>query len=127
MSTHIKATIVTYTTAADYSTTGQYLFCYLSSNTAVTKTATKGGNSIGVIMNAPESGDRTEVAVMGGALVLAAETIARGEQITSNSSGQAINPDAAGQRLNGVAMESADSGDIFPILLTIGESHAAEA
>jgi len=127
-SSYPEAKIEAFKAYADYSTTGQFLFVTLSDESTVAKESTKGGNSIGVLMNNPESAKVAEVALVGGgALVVAGESITLNKQITSNTSGQAIHPDAAGQRIMGIALASADSGDIFPVLLVAGETYAAEA
>ena len=123
------ARISAYRTAADYSTTGQYLFVLLSANDTVTKCSTKGENAIGVLKTATSSAKVAEVFMLGGgALVECAETIALNEQITTDANGKAINPDSSGQAVLGIALEAGDSGDVISVMLNSGgETFAAEA
>jgi hypothetical protein len=121
--------ISAFKTAADYSSTGQYLFVKLSANDTVTKCDTKGETAIGVLKTATSSARVAEVFMGGGgALVVCGEAISRNEQITTNASGQAINPDSSGQEVLGVALEAGDSGDVIGVMLNVGgETFAAEA
>lgn len=48
-------------------------------------------------------------------------TVAVGDKLTSNGSGQAIATTTAGNRVLGVADQAGVSGDIIPVLLTIGD------
>lgn len=118
-----------YKTAGDYSSTGQYLFVKLSADNTVTKCDTKGETAVGVLKTATSSGKVAEVFMApGGALVECGESISRNEQITTNASGQAINPDDSGQEILAVALEAGDSGDVISVKLNVGgETFAAEA
>ena len=126
---YTNANIRAYKTAADYSSTGQYLFVKLSANNTVQKCDTKGETAIGVLKTATSSARVAEVFMCGGgANVECGESISRNEQITTNASGQAINPDSSGQEILGVALEAGDSGDVIAVNLNIaGETFAAEA
>ncbi len=68
---------------------------------------------------AAASGDRLEVAVLGIAEVKAAGTIARGDYVVSDASGDGVAGTAttAKQQAIGIAMASAVSGDIFPVMI----------
>ena len=117
--------IKTYKASADYSTTGQYLFVKLSDDETVVVCSTKGEDNIGVLMNAPSSGTAAEVAMIGGgALIELAGTIVRNAKITTNGDGEAIEPDAAGQIISAMVLESGVDGDVVGCNLTIGESHS---
>lgn len=126
---YTNAKIRAYKTAADYSSTGQYLFVKLSANDTVQKCSTKGETAVGVLKTATSSGRVAEVFMGGGgALVECAESISRNEQITTDANGKAINPDDSGQEILAVALEAGDSGDIIAVNLNIaGETFAAEA
>lgn len=126
---YTHAQIRAYKTAADYSSTGQYLFVKLSADNTVETCDTKGETAIGVLKTATSSGKVAEIFMApGGALVECGESISRNEQLTTNSSGQAINPDDSGQEILGVALEAGDSGDVISVKLNVGgETFAAEA
>jgi hypothetical protein len=67
-----------------------------------------------------ESGGRCDVHVMGIADVESGGTISRGALVTADSNGKAVAASpAAGvnNRVAGIAMVAASSGDIFPVLL----------
>lgn len=66
------------------------------------------------------SGDRLEVVISGVAEVKAGGTITRGALVTSDASGQAVAaaPSAGvNNQVIGLALVSALSGDVFPVLL----------
>jgi surface antigen len=48
-------------------------------------------------------------------------TVALGDKLTTNASGQAIATTTAGNRVLGVADSDGVSGDVIPVLLTIGD------
>lgn len=67
------------------------------------------------------SGQRVDVVMAGIAEVKAGGTITRGDLLTSDASGQAVTAaPAAGSnnRIIGVALVSAVSGDVFPVMIS---------
>lgn len=62
------------------------------------------------------SGERCDVIMSGVADVLFGGTVARGAMVTANASGAAIAA-ASGNRTIGIALASAVSGDIAPVLI----------
>lgn len=68
-------------------------------------------------------GEPTDVQVTGIALVKAGGVITRGNEVTSDATGQAVAaaPGAgANNRIIGVAFASAVAGDLIPVLLSMG-------
>lgn len=66
-------------------------------------------------------GDKVEIALPGGgAKCLAGGTIAFGDVLTSNASGQAVATTNNGDRSGAVSMQSAVSGDIFYAEVMLG-------
>jgi len=72
---------------------------------------------VGVLQEKPKTGQPAQVAMLGTSKVVAGGTIAKGDCITSNASGQAIATTTAGNTVIGIALETAVTGDIFEILL----------
>jgi hypothetical protein len=73
--------------------------------------------SIGVAENiTAASGERVDVIQQGIADVKAGGSIARGAMVTANASGQAVAA-ASTNRTIGIALASAASGDIIPVLI----------
>jgi hypothetical protein len=67
-------------------------------------------------VGAAAAGDRVDVDMAGIGEVAAGDGITRGNQLTSDADGAAVVADA-GDTVIGVALKSAVSGDIIPILL----------
>jgi hypothetical protein len=66
------------------------------------------------------SGDTIDVILDGVALVKAGGTIAFGDLITSDATGQGVVTTTASNRVIGVAMEAAVSGDLFGVRIAPG-------
>lgn len=80
---------------------------------------------IGVSMDKPASGEWGAVAMMskgGKAPVRYGGTVARGDKLTSNASGQAIATTTAGNKVLGLAVKAGVSGDIGEVDLGAGPS-----
>tara|TARA_R110002020_G_scaffold50264_1_gene142182 strand:+ start:4969 stop:5340 length:372 start_codon:yes stop_codon:yes gene_type:complete len=73
--------------------------------------------------DASAAGDAVAVTIGGVAKVEAAGSITRGAKVASNTSGKAVALGAA-SRMCGIALSSAASGDVFPVLVYIGEKKA---
>jgi hypothetical protein len=67
-------------------------------------------------VGAAAAGDRVDVDMAGIGEVAAGDGITRGNQLTSDADGAAVVA-GAGDTVSGVALKSAVSGDIIPILL----------
>lgn len=96
---------------------GQYHFVNMSSDGQVDLVASAGAQGIGVLQNKPDAAGRAaSVAVYGVAKVVAGGSITAGNRIQSDANGAAIAA-ASGDFVLGVAMTSADSGDLVEVLL----------
>lgn len=71
---------------------------------------------IGVLDNKPKSDEQASVIISGTAKVKAGGTIAYGDYVVSNASGQAIKRTTE-SNVVGIALEAGASGDIIEILL----------
>jgi len=69
------------------------------------------------------AGDAVPVVIGGVAKVESAGTITRGAKVGSNTVGKAVTI-ASASRMCGIALSSAVSGDVFPVLVYIGEKKA---
>ena len=83
--------------------------------TAVTDTLIGVAEQIGSRDN-----DRVDVVVGGICEVEAGGTITRGDVLTANASGKAVTSSAGTDRIVGIAMQSAVSGDVIDILIAQG-------
>lgn len=68
----------------------------------------------------PLAGERCDVVKVGIADVVLGGTVARGDAISSNASGQGIATATVGNRIIGIAETSGVAGDIIPVLLSPG-------
>ena len=76
--------------------------------------------SIGILQTATNAAeDVAEVAVMGGAKALAGGTIAVGDLVTADSNGALVATTTGNDRVMGIALSAAVSGDIFDVLMQI--------
>jgi hypothetical protein len=124
MSSFPKPNILTFRAGEDLSAK-QYTFVKLTAEETVASQTTKGGKSIGILMNAPIAGDFAEVAMPGGGAKLktGANTDLMGTLIP-NTSGQGIPSDAATQWVGAQGLAAATSGDIIPVNVIGFESQA---
>jgi len=112
------------TAAADYRTTGQYLFVKITADDIVTKCSVAGERAVGVLQNAPNTGQEAEIVVNGVTKVVAGELLAAGDIVGTDSSGRAqkIEATATGADLGawalGQVVEGAGAaGELVTILL----------
>ncbi len=96
-----------------------YYIAKLSSGAAVLGAAAT-DKLIGVITEENVSGSPVTVQFGGIAKVIAGGSISEGDLITSDGNGKAVATTSAGNRIIGIALSGADSGDVFPVLLTPG-------
>jgi hypothetical protein len=71
-------------------------------------------------LGADAAGDRVDVILDGIALVKAGGTVAAGDLVTANASGQAVATTTAADRYIGVAMDAGVSGDLIGVRLAPG-------
>lgn len=111
--------LITRKAAADYSAKLYYIVVGTAANKVTLSGA--GGLSIGVIQDVGAkagAGDTLDVCVQGPCLVIAGGTITAGQIVASDAAGKAVRCDADGTIGFGYALESAVSGDIFPMFVT---------
>jgi hypothetical protein len=90
---------------------------FSSDDNTVVAAAAAADLSIGVsTFVAAASGERCDVIMSGAADVLFGGTVTRGALVTADSSGRAVAA-ATGNRAIGIALASAVSGDIAPVLI----------
>lgn len=110
---------------ADLST-NQYFFVKItnSSGTGQVALAGDGEFAIGVLQNKPSAaGDVAKVAISGIAKVEAGGSITAGDPVAVDASGNAVSA-SSGDIVVAVAVNSADDGDIFEVLLDARNAYA---
>lgn len=80
---------------------------------------------IGVICNEPKEDKEVLLQVAGVAKVSAGGTIAIGDRIGTDASGEAVAKTADADLVCGIALEAGVDGDIVSILLTLGAQRAS--
>lgn len=96
----------------------RYYVVYVSAKGVVTIGSAATQKPLGTIVNKPQAGVGANIEVQlptGGSTgkVIAGGTIAIGDKLTTDSAGKAVATTSAGNYVFGVALEPADSGDIF--------------
>lgn len=116
MATENTAIVVPIPVAADYSTTGQYLFVGIDTNGRAAKIASQGANACGVLQDNPGAAGRVGRVAIGGIIkCMSGATITAGDKITTGADGRAETA-ATGDFVLGWAMESSADGEIMEIL-----------
>ncbi len=81
---------ITLPAAADYSTTGQYLFVNVDGNGRALVVAAQGADALGVLSDKPAAIDRAARVVIGGVTqVMAGDTITPDDKLTTGADGRA--------------------------------------
>lgn len=80
---------------------------------------------IGVIQNKPASGGNALIRFQGTSKVLSGGSVSIGDFITSDSSGHGVATTTDGDVVIGRALEAADSGDYFEVLLSLSRLYIA--
>jgi Uncharacterized conserved protein (DUF2190) len=107
--------------AAGANLTGKlYYLAKMSADFAVVLAAAGTDQVVGVIKEENTSGNPVTVQYGGISKVLAGGTISAGNRLTSDGSGKAVATTTAGDKVFGVALMAADSGDIISVLLVTG-------
>lgn len=110
----------TYTAAADYSSTGQYRFVYLSAANTVTLTGA-GEAPIGILQNAPASGEDAEVMLYGVSRLDMSAAAAIMAKIGSAANGQGVAMTGDDEIYGAICLEAATAaGDEIKVLLCPG-------
>lgn len=107
--------IQTFTASEDLSSK-KYTFVKFGST--ADKVASCGANerAIGILMNAPESGGKAEVALPGGGAKLKiSEIVALGKILTSTAEGLGEVADAANEWVSAIAHDAGVANDIIPV------------
>lgn len=82
--------------------------------------------SLGLAQNAATAAeDLVEVAVGGGAIGLAGESISGGNLLVSHTDGSLVKANSSGDIIVAMALEDASSGDLFAVLVVHGQAAAA--
>lgn len=114
----------TFTAAADYSSTGQYRFVYLSAANTVTLCGA-GTQPIGILQNAPASGEDAEVMLLGISRLSMSAAAAVMARLESAANGQGVTTTTDTDNVAAVVLEAADSAnDVVKVLLTPGCMYA---
>ena len=102
---------------------GAYKIVKPGANDGEAKIASAAGDDVfGVTgRGSAKDGERVEVAHIGIAEVEAGGAITRGKRVKSDGDGNAVAASAANDIHVGVALASAADGDVFPVLLQIGQ------
>lgn len=114
----------TFTAAADYSSTGQYRFVYLSAANTVTL-CSEGTQPIGILQNAPASGEDAEVMLYGVSRLSIYGTAAVMDSLESYDNGQGQTTTTDNDYVGALVLEAAvTTGDVVKVLLTPGCMYA---
>ena len=128
MSSYPHPLMKTFIAGADLSTKQYHFVKVSSSDDKKVELAGSNGKSVGILMNAPNSGEPAEVALPGGGGKLKMdEAAATGKYITSSTSSQGEVADAAGEHVGAYMMGSAADGDIAEVMVTCFEAYNSDA
>lgn len=120
MASHSTPRMFSFVAGADLSS-AQYKFLDFGSGDTLVGLAAVAGSPIGVLQNAPASGEVAEVALQGGGAKLKlGGTVARGDFLKPNASSLGIAA-TAGDKYGARAMASGVSGDVIPVEVVYGE------
>lgn len=125
MSSYHKSNMKTFKAGADLSAK-QYHFMKIGTNDDEVIIAGAGQNTIGVLMNAPVSGEPAEIAMPGGgALLKLDEAVSALDLLTATSSGQGEQVDAADEAVSAMAIEGGADGDVIEVAVSIPIANGA--
>lgn len=119
---------------ADFPSSGdlssnQYYPVTLAADEQVALQTTKGGKVIGVLQNKPDAENKAaKVMLTGVTMVKLGGTISTGNYLVAEATnGRAIQADAAGQHVFGIALADGSANDLIPCKLVDLETNAADA
>lgn len=130
MSTKTIGPTRTFKTAADYENKQFYLVWVANGVATLSDDAdVPGENIVGAIQNKPQAGANANVEVAmphggGTAKVISGGSISAGNELTTDGDGKAIATTTEDDYVFGVALEDADSGDIFEYVPCYFRYHA---
>lgn len=102
-----------------------HYFVKMSGDNAVVLATAGSDQVVGVLREENTSGNPVTVQFGGIGKVIAGGTIVAGNRITSDGSGKAVATTTAADKVVGVALTGADSGDIFSFLFIPGHVAAS--
>lgn len=106
----------------------QYHFVKFGSDEKTVVACGANERAIGILQNAPESGQGAEVALPGGGAYLkVSETIGLGKLLTSTGAGQGEVADAAGEWCAAMAMEAGVADDVLSVFVIATQAQASDA
>lgn len=118
---------VSFKAAADLRTK-QYCAVIASTVHDEVNVAGANGKSIGILINAPNSGEEALVCLPGSICpVLLGETLSAQALLTPTADGTLEQVDAAGEWISAVLLESGSSGEVVTALVTAAKSYASDA
>lgn len=124
MSQSVKDLEITRAAGADLSAK-RYYIVKLDTAGAIVLAAAATQNIVGVLQNKPQSGEAGIYRFGGTTKVIAGGTIAIGDWVTSDSAGKAVATTTDGDITIGRALESAVSGDIFEVQMSVQHLYIA--
>ncbi|MFQ5629815.1 MAG: capsid cement protein [bacterium] len=108
--------------------TKQYFLVKLAADEQAATPGTKGEKVIGVQLNKPDAENKsTKVQIDGVGVVYAGATISTGNYLVTDAAGEAIQADAAGQHVFGMALHDAVDGDLVHFKFMNLETNAADS
>lgn len=117
MAKELLESAITLPAAADYSTTGQYYFAYITSDSEVSiQAGGQGSDADGVLSNDPAAGQAGRLVIAGLTRVLAGATVVAGAYVTCSTTGTAETA-ASGDFVCGRCVVGGDSGELLEVLL----------
>lgn len=109
---------ITVPAAADYSTTGQYLFVNIDGNGRALLVSSQGADAIGVLSDKPAAIDRPARVVIGGVTkCIAGETITPDDKLTTGADGRA-EVALTGDHVVAHAVTGGADGEVITISMT---------
>lgn len=127
MSSFREPIIKAFKAGADLSSS-QYNFVKIGTADDEVIEATANDKTVGILMNAPGSGERAEVALPGGgALLELAEALAALDLITPTAAGIGEQVDAADEWCGAYAQEAGAIGDVIEVFVTAFYSSKSDA
>lgn len=126
MATQVESRNRSFKAGADLSAK-QYFIVKLSSGNVVLASAAT-DIILGVLQNKPKSGENADVTLanaQGTVKVVAGGSISAGNMVTADSAGKAVATTTVGNYILGMALEDADSGDVFEVMPIAHRRYAA--
>ncbi len=103
----------------------QFLFMLVSGVDTCTVTSAATDTVLGVLQNKPASGEAADVRCYGIAKVVAGGTVTAGDRVGTDNAGKAVTKTADADKIAGLALSTAASGELVSILLTPCAQRAA--